>query len=228
MMACQLGRGDNGLPYKTITGWEGRSEGSLLSRIRGIPSRKAPLRHRITMCIYRLKNQKTKVATLVARMEQRDKEVFSKCVVAQMAKESARAAIYANECAEVRKMLRLTLRCESALEQIILRLETVEEFGDVAALMGPVAGVIQTLRSQVQGVMPQVSFELGMIGETLNSITFEVGSISTPGYDISASSEGAQRILNEACAIAEQRLRERFPELPPVAVPTRSAEQAMA
>src|SRR3990170_585178 len=133
MVACHLGRGDNGLPYKRIMDWEEGSEGSFLSKIRGIFDRKAPLRERIALCIYRLRNQKAKIATLAARMEQRDREFFSKCVVAQMAKDSVRASMYANECAEVRKMARLTLRCEFALEQIILRLETVEEFGDVPA-----------------------------------------------------------------------------------------------
>lgn len=216
------------MPRKTIANWEGESEGSFLSKIRGVVSRKAPLRDRIAMCIYRLKTQKTKIATLAARMEQRDREFFSKCVVAQMAKDAARAAMYANECAQVRKMAKLALHCEFALEQIVLRLETVEEFGDVATMMGPVAGVVQSIRSQVQGIMPQVSFELGMIGETLNGITLEVGEVSTLGYDISASNEHAQRILTEASAIAEQRMKESFPELPPVAISTRSPEQAMA
>jgi division protein CdvB (Snf7/Vps24/ESCRT-III family) len=222
VVARQLCRGDNDLPYRTIGNWERSSEESFLDKVRGIFSRKAPPKDRIAICIYRLKAQKAEIATLVARMEQRDREFFARCVAAQMSKESARATMYANECAEVRKMARLTLRCEFALEQTILRLETVEELGDVAAIMGPATGVIQAIRTQVQGIMPQVSFELGMISETLNDVALEVGEASAPGYDITVSSEQAQSILTEASAIAEVRMRERFPELPTPAVRTPS------
>jgi len=50
--------------------------------------------------------------------------------------------MYANEIAEIRKIAKVTLRSELALEQVVLRLETIQEFGDVAAMMGPVAGVV--------------------------------------------------------------------------------------
>lgn len=219
-------QGDNDLPYRTIDGWERSSEESFLDKLRGIFSRKAPSKDRIAICIYRLKAQKAKIAGRVARMEQRDREFFAKCVAAQTTKDSARAAMYANECAEVRKMARLTLRCEFAIEQTILRLETVEELGDIAAMMGPAAGVIQAIRTQVQGVMPQVSFELGTIAETLNDVALGVGEASVPGYDIAVSDEQAQTILTEAGALAEESMRERFPELPAPAV-RRPVEQAI-
>jgi division protein CdvB (Snf7/Vps24/ESCRT-III family) len=202
------------LPYQVIDGWDRSSEESFLDKMRGIFSRKAPSKDRIAICIYRLKALKAKVAGLVARMEQRDREFFAKCVAAHTTKDSARAAMYANECAEVRKMARLTLHCEFAIEQTILRLETVEELGDIAVMMGPAAGVIQAIRRQVQGVMPRISFELGTIAETLNDVALEVGESSAPGYDITVSGEQAQSILTEATTLAEQRMRERFPELP--------------
>lgn len=197
-----------------IKNWDRESRRPLWERI-GIPScRRTPLRERIAMSVYRLKTQKSRIAGSTARMQQRDKEFFSKCVAAQLAKDSARAAMYANECAEVRKMARVTLRSELALERITLRLETIEQFGDLANLMSPVVGVVQAVRNQIQGIMPQVSFELGMIGETLSSVVIEVGEAMGSDYDVSASSPDAQNILTEANTIAEQRMRENFPELP--------------
>jgi division protein CdvB (Snf7/Vps24/ESCRT-III family) len=55
----------------------------------------------------------------------------------------------------------------------------------------------------------------------------EVGEATGSGYDISTSSEEAQRIITEANTIAEQRMKERFPELPTAApaVPTAPSEQ---
>jgi len=210
-----------------IRNWEREPKEPLREKISGIFGRKTPLKEKIVMCIYRLKTQKTKIADSGAKMQQRDRDYFNKCVTAQMAKDSARAAMYANECAEVRKMAKITLRCELALEQITLRLETVQQFGDLAAMMGPVVGVVQAIKNQIQGVMPQVSYELGAIGETLNGVVIEVGEATGSGYDISTSSGEAQRILTEANTIAEQRMKERFPELPAApAIPTALSEQA--
>ncbi len=62
-------------------------------------------------------------------MRRYDRELFDKCVSSQMVKDSARAAIYANECAEVRKMATNALRNQLALEVISLRLEIIREFG---------------------------------------------------------------------------------------------------
>jgi len=215
------------LAYKMIKNWEREPKEPFREKIGGMLGHKTPLKEKIAMCIYRLKTQKTKIADSSAKMQQRDRDFFNKCVAAQMAKDSARAAMYANECAEVRKMAKTTLRCELALEQITLRLETVEEFGDLATMMGPVVGVVQAIKNQIQGVIPQVSYELGMIGETLNGMVIEVGEATGSGYDISTSSGEAQRIMTEANTIAEQRMKERFPELPAAgpAIPTAPSEQ---
>jgi len=213
------------LVHKMIKNWEREPKEPLREKISGIFGRRTPLKEKIAICIYRLKTQKAKIADSSARMQRRDRD-YDKCVAAQMAKDSARAAIYANECAEVRKMAKITLRCELALEQITLRLETVEQFGDLAAMMRPVVGVVQAIKNQIQGVMPQVSYELGAIGETLNGIVIEVGEATGSGYDISTSSREAQKILTEANAIAEQRMKERFPELPAApTIPTAPSEQ---
>ncbi|MEM3047508.1 MAG: Snf7 family protein, partial [Candidatus Bathyarchaeia archaeon] len=126
---------------------------------------------------------------------------------------------YANECAEVRKMSKILLRAQMALEQVMLRLETVEEFGDVIVVMGPVAGVVHSLKTQLAGVIPEVSYELGEIGEELNKIVVDVGESTGHAWEISSTGEEAQKILDDAAAVSEQRMKERFPDLPTI-IPT--------
>src|SRR5439155_6264603 len=89
------------------------------------------------------------------------------CALPILVHDTARSTMYANEIAEIRKMAKITLRSELALEQVGLRLETIQEFGDVAATMGPIAGVVAAIKNQVQGVIPQVGYELGEISESL-------------------------------------------------------------
>jgi division protein CdvB (Snf7/Vps24/ESCRT-III family) len=44
----------------------------------------------------------------------------------------------------------------------------------------------------------------------------EVGEATENTFDLSASSGESQKILQEANFVAEQKMKERFPELPPI------------
>jgi len=200
------------MPFKSIRDWERRQP--FVYRLGGRFHKGPPVREKINGALYRLKVQKNRLEGAIIRMQQHDRELFNKCISAQLARDHARATMYANECAEIRKMARVTMHCQLALEQVSLRLETVEQFGDMAALMGPVAGVIGSIKGQIAGVMPEVSYELGEIGETLNSLVVEVGEATGQAYDAEASSDEALKILSEAGAVAEQRMKEKFPEIP--------------
>jgi division protein CdvB (Snf7/Vps24/ESCRT-III family) len=129
--------------------------------------------------------------------------------------------MYANECAELRKMAKLVLHSEMALETVTLRLETVHEFGEIAYTMRPVANVVRTLKTQLEGVLPEVSTELSEVNETLEGLAVEVGETAEVSFDVGSSSEESQTILREANTVAEQKMKERFPELPPI--PTNEA-----
>ncbi|HXZ97786.1 MAG TPA: Snf7 family protein, partial [Candidatus Acidoferrum sp.] len=167
------------------------------------------------------------LAGAAARMQQHDKEMFDKCVRAQVSKDNARASMYANECAQIRKMAKVTLQCQLALMQAALRLETAREFGNIASMMAPVASVVRSVQGHITGIIPEVGFELGEIGEALNNVVCDVGGPLGSDSVIQASSEGAQKILSEANALAEQRIQQHFPELPTATpiLPQRAAEQ---
>lgn len=199
--------------------WDRESDESLFERIGGKFHHTPPLKERVATAIYRLKLQQGKLEQAEQKMQRHDRELFGKCVAAQMVRDSTRASLYANECAEVRKMARVILLSELALEQVVLRLETVEEFGDVAVWMGPVASIIHTLKGRLAGVIPEVSYELGAIDEMLGSMVMEAGEATGRSYDIEASGDAAKKVFAEASAIADQKMKERFPELPVTAVP---------
>jgi division protein CdvB (Snf7/Vps24/ESCRT-III family) len=175
-----------------------------------------PMKQRINECLFKLKVQQRKLERTGYHMQQRDQALYGKCVLAIQGKNTQLASMYANECAEIRKMAKVVLHSELALEQVTLRLEAVEEFGTIAATMMPVASVVRTLKTQLEGVMPEVSLELSEINETLEGLTVEVGEATETSFDVNASSDESQKILQEANTIAEQKMRERFPELPPI------------
>jgi division protein CdvB (Snf7/Vps24/ESCRT-III family) len=168
----------------------------------------------MSSAIYRLRTQQNRLELGSLKMQQRDKELFKKCVEAQLSKDTARAAMYAEECSEIRKIAKITLQCQLSLEKALFRLEAAQEFGDLAHNMVPVANIMGTLKNQISGIMPEVSSELGYIGEMLGDIVLEAGTSTVGTMGSEVSSAEAQNILNEASTIAEQKMKEKFPEIP--------------
>ena len=194
--------------------WDEEPKAPAVTRLGEHLHHRPSAKEQVSTALYRLKAQQNKLEAAASRMQQHDKEIFNKCVSSQLAHDTARAAMYANECAEVRKMAKVTVQCQMALEQVSLRLETIQEFGDVANMMAPVAHVVHSIKSQISGVMPEVGLELGQIGEMLTSVVDEAGEVTGPSYDVGTPNQESSRILDEASAIAEQHVKDRFPELP--------------
>ncbi|HET7404546.1 MAG TPA: Snf7 family protein [Candidatus Bathyarchaeia archaeon] len=173
-----------------------------------------PLKERVDQALYRLATQKDKLEHMSSRLQQRDKDMFQRCIGAQLSKDTAHAALYANECAEIRKMAHITLSSELALERVVLRLQTIEEFGDIMAQISPVIGVVRETRGRIAGVIPEVASELGEVNSMLSDMSIETGEVQDQEPDLAASSAEARKVLEESSAIASQQMKERFPELP--------------
>ena len=204
----------------TIKSWEKKDSRSTFSKIADTVKKAPPLRERISYTVYKLKVQEGRLDQAYQRMQNHYNELFRKCTNAVLAKDAARASIYANECAEIRKMCQTILRSQFAIEQVMLRLETVEEFGDIVVEMSPVAGVINSIKTHLAGVVPEVSYKLGEIGDTLNDLVMEAGGASSVSWNVSSSGEDADKILSDANVIAEQKMKEKFPTLPDTNLPS--------
>jgi len=176
-----------------------------------------PIKERIEQAKFRLQAQYDKLEQTYAHIQQRDKDLFQRCVGAQLSNDSAHARIYANECAEIRKIAKVVLGSELALERVILRLETVREFGAIWADIAPVLGIVKDTKSKIAGIVPQVASELDEVNNLLEEMTTEEGvqdiTSTTPNE---ATDAEAQKILEETGVIADEKLKEHFPELPPV------------
>ncbi len=176
-----------------------------------------PMKERIDQAKFRLQAQYDKLEQTYARIQQRDKDLFQRCVGAQLSDDSAHARIYANECAEIRKIAKVVLGSELALERVILRLETVREFGAVWADIAPVLGIVKDTKSKIAGIVPQVASELDEVNNLLEEMTTEEGvDVTSTTSPPEATDDEAKKILEETGVIAEEKLKEHFPELPSI------------
>src|SRR5207244_2059674 len=106
------------MSYKSMKNWDRGSREPLLSKITERVHHQEPLKERISQVVYKLKVQQNRLEGANMKTQQHDKTLFDKCVQAQMNHDTARSTMYANEIAEIRKMAKITLRSELALEQV--------------------------------------------------------------------------------------------------------------
>jgi hypothetical protein len=127
-----------------------------------------------------------------------------------------KAAMYANEVAEVRRLMNLLAQTQIAIERIILRLETVKELNNIMIDLKP---ALSALRSVTQGIvetMPDVATELNRINESISETLIATSTKSTepPILPLNMKTQAGQEILNEVATVLEEKLAEKLPEPP--------------
>jgi division protein CdvB (Snf7/Vps24/ESCRT-III family) len=196
--------------------WESRREEQpFTNRVKDAVKPPGPLKPRLDFAVRRIELQVQKLDQATERFSQRDKTIFARIVDAYTKHDTSRANVFANELAEIRKMERLIINARLALEQIVLRLRTVSELGDVVSTLGPAVSVLRSVKSGLVSVFPEAESELGEIGNMLSGIMIEAGQGSGMTLSFDSVNEDAAKILTEASTVAEQRIKEKFPDLPP-------------
>jgi division protein CdvB (Snf7/Vps24/ESCRT-III family) len=210
-----LGFEEDNLSEHFAKKWERqRDQTSIVDSIRDVVTPQQPLKSRMDFAVRRLELQVNKLNQTNERFTQKDRALFAKLVDAYSKHDTARANIYATELAEVRKMAKLVMNAGLALDQVILRIKTCTEFGDIVANLGPAIGVLRSVGSCMGGVLPEAENEIGEIGNMLSGLMFDAGLNSGTTMNFDSVNEDAAKILNEAATVAEQKVSANFPDLP--------------
>ena len=173
-----------------------------------------PLKPRLDFAVRRIELQVQRLDKASDRFTERDKSIFARIVDAYSKHDTPRASVFANELAEIRKMEKMIMHARLALEQIVLRLKTVSELGDVVTTLTPAVSVLRSVRTGMSSIFPEAERELGSIGNLLNGIIIDAGQSTGLTINFESANEDAQKILTEAATVAEQKIKDKFPELP--------------
>jgi division protein CdvB (Snf7/Vps24/ESCRT-III family) len=188
---------------------------SLASKIKNVGQPTVGLKEQIATVTQRLDVQTRNLDAAVIRFQNRDKELFARIIKAMSQRDEQRANILATELAEIRKVEKMLSQSSLALQSVSMRLSTVSELGDVVAVLAPAKGLLSNVRTEMCGIFPEASAELGNIGNLLSDIcTSTNGSTSDLSMvgSITANAD-ALKILEEAEVAAESRLSARLPEI---------------
>lgn len=164
---------------------------------------------------YRLKTAMGRIANYLEKLSERDKVLFENIVDSLMKRDEVRAKMYAREVAEIRKISKQLLTVQYALEHAALKLETFLIYGGAVNEVVPVIGVMKEAIGIVKNIAPDVWIDLQVAVRELEAAMGEGLVDLTLGVDVGLDAE-AKKILEEAKVVAEQKMREKFPELPKI------------
>lgn len=199
--------------------WEGTGRKGIKSLINPQQS----LRSKVDLVVRRIEVQAQAIDGAVNRFNERDRLLFTKVVDAYVSHNTKRANAYANELAEIRKMVNFLTGAKLALERIVLRLSTVSQLGNVVTTLSPAVKVLQSVRTGIAGILPNAEQELGAVAVLLDDIMIGAGTTTGVGFDLETVSEDAAKILNEAAIVAEEKMKGKLPELPALRAPSETA-----
>jgi division protein CdvB (Snf7/Vps24/ESCRT-III family) len=205
--------------------WQRKEEApGLMDRLRGSVRTPIPLKVQIDQANRQIRLLMAQLDGAVNRVKQRDATIF-KNVVASLAKhDTQHAAVYANELSEVRKMGKMVTQAQLALEQISLRLGTITDLGEIASTLAPAVSVIKNMKEDLRTALPEADRQIGEISGLLSSVLIDAGTTGGFSLNFDAANEDAQKVLEEASQVAEQRMKDSFPEIPAGALVTDESE----
>jgi len=166
-----------------------------------------PLSRRIDELVVRLENIRMRLKRRIDELKLRDRELFDLTVKAKMEGDLEKAKIYANELSGLRNMLKRTIYSDLLLEGVINRIQIIRELDEVGDVIAPVRQVLMSVRRNLRGIAPTISQSISNIIDSVESLSYELGTVSDVYIPERTLSKDAEKILAEASAVASQRGR---------------------
>ena len=193
--------------------WNASNEPSTAQKVKEAVRPGGPLKPKLEAAVGRIDIQSRTLDRSLDSFGQRYHKLFNELVKCYERHDTVKARILANELAEIQKMQKMTLQANFALEQISMRLHTLTDLGDVATSLAPIVGIVRNMKSTIGGISSSASNGLSEIGDLLSNISMEAGAVSGITINFNSETEDSQKILSEAAALAEQRMKTKFPDL---------------
>ncbi|MFZ0741046.1 MAG: hypothetical protein WAM54_05575 [Nitrososphaeraceae archaeon] len=159
-------------------------------------------------------SQLSRLRMLDKKFAAMDKDFRYKITQSIKSGNNSRAKALANELSNIRRVRNTTQNVSLALEVVVIRFSTINEFAMVMETINPTIELIKEIQRDISTVVPSAS---GMISE-VNSITSDVLVNSNLKLDINKIptpiDADAISILNEVENMLEDEAKVRLPEIP--------------
>jgi division protein CdvB (Snf7/Vps24/ESCRT-III family) len=194
--------------------WARQETQSVSGKIREAVKPQGALKPRIQTAVNKLQVQISKMDSMLTKLQERDQQIFQRVVTAMQQHDTNTSKVLSNELAEIRKVTRMLGNARMSLEQVQLRLTTIHDLGDAMVAIGPAMSTMKGLKSSLGRFMPEADSELNSMTQTLNGLMVDSFSGDAFNMESDTTNEETDKILQEASAVAEQQIGEKFPSVP--------------
>ena len=193
----------------------GRRGGGWFVRIFGIkPKERADRKKILTVLIARIDTALSEIKSGVLRLRMRYNDLRKMMLSAIYRGERDRALIYANEVAEVKKMVKKLEVSAKALEQVKLRLETLENVSNIPVVLSEITGVVVATRDYVKDVMPSLAMNLDALVTEARRVITETTDVDVKTEDVIYATPEAKKLLKKLESAVEENVSKQLPDIP--------------
>jgi len=156
----------------------------------------------------------SRIELVCSKLAKRNQDLFDACVFHMKKGSKSRAAIYANEIAEIRRILSILEYTRLAVERAILRLDTIKV---ITPTLEPLKEAFKEVRNAlglVANVMPSITPEISKLNDVVNEILGETEFNLSMPMPTSLNDPNAELILREAASLVEEEIKTKIPEPP--------------
>ena len=194
--------------------WARQETQSVTGKLREAVKPQGALKPRIQTAVNKLQVQISKMDSMLNKLHERDAQLFQRVVTAMQQHDTSTSRVLSNELAEIRKVTKMLGNARMSLEQVQLRLTTIHDLGDAMVAIGPAMSTMKGLKSSLGRFMPEADSELNAMTQTLNGLMMDSLAGDSFSMESDVSSEETEKILQEASAVAEQQIGDKFPSVP--------------
>jgi len=139
-----------------------------------------------------------------SKLEKRNNELFDACSYYMRKGSKARAAIYAKEVAEIRKVLALLQHSQLSVERAILRLDTLKVISPTIDSIKGVFGDVKNAMGLVSSVMPSITPEIDQLNAAINEVLIDTQFNINMPEPVVVDGPATEAILRQAADFVEQ------------------------
>jgi division protein CdvB (Snf7/Vps24/ESCRT-III family) len=177
-----------------------------------------PLKPRLDAVQKKIQVQISRLEELHGALKSRDEEAFRKLVTSIKENHAQYSTVLSSDLARARQVSRVVFLSRVALEKLVAKLSSASDFGDLVIVLSPAMAVVKNLRSSLTPHVPEMEGELGIISELLSGILVDAGQVGGYTINFETANEEAVRLIDEASAAVEQKMKEEFPGIPDLPV----------
>jgi division protein CdvB (Snf7/Vps24/ESCRT-III family) len=199
------------MPQDFTKKWESEQREPVSDKIKEQVAPQEPLRQKLESAKRKLNEEILSLDRHYDKMQQKDDSINKQLIKAFEDHDTEHAKLLAGELAELRKVKKQTQYGKYALEKAYSRIDMAKDIGDIAAALAPVNQVVRSVKGTLDEFLPASSSTMGELSNLMNDTMMSFSNMLGGTSIMSPNNEDANKILREAAAVAESRLKDKIP-----------------